>query len=572
MRIKIRACGLIVVVCMLVLSIAGCKSAPAGNTGPTPGPSQDPGTSNEPGESGDPGESSAPAPAETAYKPVIEEYLNGDVLDIWADMKLTIMDNTNPSALREYIESSLPAVPEEVADAMVWEYIKAIRDYMDTMTRYILDADMREALIYAYQPDGSFDRTMLNEGQNSFLDSIKDMEIGWTDLEGTIEPRIRYDRIAEWAAPTSAVMGEYLSLLAMDNTAAPAEDFALLIGYRELGEKTLRIEDFLGSAMDAPYLGDVEELYFNYLYLFLSGADTPSVLDIQRYYENDTLAMNPDAEAAFQQVLDTRPHSATAAAVTDWWGYLSGLIESGASGETVYQQIWDGFYVRLEQYASAAGVRVPRVHFTVSTDEIDTDVFKAEIEYPLFYGEGIPDGALSKVENWITADIQHFRDEVQDVAAPDHDAAEDGTLPPYGFYSVLRLSREAGPVISVVADLEQYLGGAHGSPYRLGYNFDPMTGEQVAIEDLFKSDADPWALLEEDITRQITLIRDRYAETEADSEYVPYDLYEGLSQAHEWYVTDEGITVIFQAYEIGPYAMGLPEFTVPWWRLADALK
>ena len=577
MRNKIRVYGLIVTACILILSITGCAGVPAGNTDPTPGPSQSPAASNEPGESGNPGESQAPpapGPAQPAYRPVIEEELSEAALDAWLDFKIKVADNTNPSFLRDFIRSSFSVVPPEAADAMVWQYINILRDYLDTMNRYLLGDDIREALLNAYQSDGTFDSSMLDEGQNNFVDETEAREIGWVVLEGMIEPRIRYDRIAEWTGPVSPMMGEYVDLLAEDVSDPPAVDGALQIGYQALEERTLRIEELLGSAIGSPYQSDVEDLYVRYLDLFLSGADTPSVLDIDRYYESDILAMNPEAEAAFQQVLDTRPDSATAAAVADWWGYLSGLIESGASGETVYQQIWDGFFTRLDEYAAAAGVRVPRLFFTVSTDEIDDDIFKAKIEYPLFYGEGVPDGALSKVENWITADIQKGRDEVRDMSAPDHDlAADDGyELPPYGFYANLRLAQEAGPVASVVADMEQYTGGAHGMPYRIGYNFDPMTGEQVAIADLFQEGADPWALLGEDITRQITLLQERYSETGGDTGYLPYNEYAGLSEPHEWYVTDEGITVIFQAYEIGPYAMGLPEFTVPWWRLADYLK
>lgn|GEM_PF-3038843 len=576
MRNKIRVYGLIIAACMLILSITGCAGVPA-NTGSTPVPSQSPAASDEPGESGSPGESVAPSTpvvSETTYKPVVEEELSETALDIWLDLKIKALDYASPPSMRDFIKSSFSAVPPEVSDAMVWEYIKALRDYLDTMNRYMLDDETRQALLNAYQPDGSFDRSMLSEGQNSFIDNTEDMEIGWVVLEGMIEPRIRYDRIAEWIGPASEMMREYVELLARDITDPPAVDGALQISYQKLGERVLRIEDFLGSAAGSPYQGDAEDLYVRYLDLFLSGADTPSVLDIDRYYESDILAMNPQAEAAFQRVLDTRPDSATAAAVTDWWGYLSGLIESGASGETVYQQIWDGFFARLDQYAAAAGVRIPRLFFTTTTDEIDTDIFKAEIEYPLIYGEGIPDGSLAKVEDWISADIQKACYEVQDQSAPDHDqVAEDGfELPPYGFYNKLRLARNAGQVVSVVADMEQYFGGAHGSPYRAGYNFEPTTGDQVKLKGLFKADADPWALLEEDITRQITLLQERYRETEGETGYLPYDMYEGLSQPHEWYVTDEGITVIFQAYEIGPYAMGAPEFTVPWWRLEDYLK
>lgn len=571
MRNKIRAIGLIVTSCMLFFSFVGCAGAPDSTpTSQTPAPHQSPGASAQP-------EEVAPEPEESvdmAYRPVIEEDLSEEALDVWIDFKIMLMNNDGLPDLREYIQSSFPAVPIEVADGMVWEYIKAVRSQLESMSRYILTPERQEALYNAYQSDGSFDLAALDDNQKYVLDSIKEVEIGWMVLEESLEPCIRYDRIAEWIGPASAGMREYVDLLAMENTAPPAEFGALTISYQELGERTLRIEGFLDSALEAPYRGDVEALYLRYLDLLLSGADIPSVMDMALYYENDTLAMNPDARAAFQQIVDASPQSTTAAAVQDWEKYLSDLIDSGVSGENAYQQIWEDFTVRIEQYASAAGVRVPRVSLSTRTDQTDTEIFYADVQYPLLYGEGVPEGVLAQMEDRITTDIQKDYTEVEDLAVPDHDlAAEDGyELPPYGFYATLRLPREAGPVVSVVADTDIYLGGAHGTPIRTGYNFDIMTGDEVKLTDLFKENTDPLALLEEDITRQITLIQERTKETEGESAYIPYDMYTGLTLDHTWYVTDEGIVVVFQVYEIGPYAMGLPEFTVPWWRLSDYLK
>ena len=40
----------------------------------------------------------------------------------------------------------------------------------------------------------------------------------------------------------------------------------------------------------------------------------------------------------------------------------------------------------------------------------------------------------------------------------------------------------------------------------------------------------------------------------------------------DFYLTSEGITYIYQRYEVGPYVIGIVEVTVPWNEIKDILK
>jgi len=537
MRVNVRIVSTVIIACMLLLSIWGCGSAPAGDTDT---PSFSPAATDPPGDS--------PTPYMDTWGPVAEEDLSESDLDAWMDMKLLIMASGSLGDLRDYVEAVSPAVSPTVADAMVCEYIKALREYKDTYLHHILTPEVREALFSAYQDDGSFDTSGLDSIAQDLLASIEGTEIGWITLEGLIEPRIRYDDLADISAGCSPVFTEYLRLMAMDESSMPAVDGALRIGYSELADRTLACEDFLIKAAGTPFQGDVERLYVRYLYLLLSGADYPSVLDMQLYADSGTFAMNTDAQEAFQHVLDTQPESDTAAAVTAWWEQIRALAAADVAGETAYRQLWDGFSDRIVGYASGAGVRIPRVYLAVWEEMTDTGLTRDMMEYPALYGDGVDQDALDMAATWISAEITEI---VQGTASP---------------YTMLRLSREAGPIISVVTDISS---DAENLYVRDGYNFDPATGEHVNLEDLFDQGVDPWILLEKDVGRQIALIQERVEET-GSSLFTSFKNYTGVSEGQQWYATDEGIVVVFQPGGLDPFSV--TEFTVPWWRLEDYLK
>lgn len=522
---KIRIFSLFVILCILLVSTMGCGITPSGNTTPTAPAGTPP---DSPAVTEPPGATPSPVPAD-AWKPVVEEDLSEQDLDAWMDMKFMTIGYGSLQDMRAHLVEYCPVVSVEVADAMAWAYCDALRKYKDTTLR----------------------RKLTQEGRQAFLTCIEGTEIGWIEPEGMIEPRIRYDKLADLLISCSPVFRVYLRLMAMDDTSMPAEDGALQIGFDELADRTLACEDFLPDALGTPFQGDIEDLYVRYLGLLLSGAISPSVLDMQLYYESGAFAVNKEAEAAFQYVLDTRPESAAAIAVADWWTRLQDLVESGATGEAAYRRLWDGFSARVAQYAAAAGVRFPRVHLAVREELTDTGMGEnamGMMEYPIFYGDGADADTLAGLTEWMEGDIS---DTVQGIPSP---------------YSILRIARVAGPVTSVVAG---FSSTAWDYAARRGYNFDPVTGDHIQLEDLFKPGTDPWALLAQDVDRQINLIQDRVDEVEPNL-HITGDYYAGITGDQQWYATDEGITVIFENGEIYPY--GVAEITVPWWRLSDYLK
>ncbi len=100
-----------------------------------------------------------------------------------------------------------------------------------------------------------------------------------------------------------------------------------------------------------------------------------------------------------------------------------------------------------------------------------------------------------------------------------------------------------------------YLGGAHPNYYYSNYVFDRNTGERLTINDIVgKSD--------EEICRIIVPYMDK-----------DYDFYEGfwyiepeklITEQHRLFLTEEGIGIFFNTYDIDCYAAGTIEFVIPY--------
>ena len=564
MRTKIRIFGFFVAFCMLVVSAMGCGTIPAGNIGATPDVSPEQ-HADSPAATEKPQTTPIPTPTPISpnveWRPLVVESLDDMSLDTW----LSIQPNVYPwpRDMRTIVMESMTDISPELADAMAWRYICALRQYIEN-DLYPMIQDEYVDLSHAYRDDGTLDASVLNGPIRDIWDRIEGTEIVW-DKSLSVSPRISYGCILEWIHPCSRTFRDYIALLALDDDPLAKHDEANF-SYVELADRTLAWEALIDRAQGTPFLSDVEDQYLRYLNLLLGDCDDSFLFGTQIYSQNKITRISAEAEAVFEYVLDTRPGSATAAAVTDWWSCLRDFVDSEASPYDAYEQLLYGFSERLSVYASVAGVRIPRVSLKKRIESSETNNMNYHMQYPILYGDGVESDAMLRARDWISTDIYAFWEEMNVAARLAH---TQYFIWPYEACSTLRLPRPAGAVISIVVDLYGYRGGAHGANFRCGYNFDPVTGDKVELPDLFKPDVDAWSLVGEAVTRYIELNQDRF---EATGSGVPYSFFDAFPEDTEWYANDEGIVVIFQEYEVDCYAAGAQEITVPWWRLADYLK
>lgn len=118
-------------------------------------------------------------------------------------------------------------------------------------------------------------------------------------------------------------------------------------------------------------------------------------------------------------------------------------------------------------------------------------------------------------------------------------------------------------VVSYTVNEYIYTGGAHGSSGESSVNIDMKTGKRVTEDDLLV------AGYKDGLAALLTAhLHDALPDQEA------YDglFIKDIAPNGNFKVSELGLTYVYGQYEIGPYALGIIEVTVPWDELSDLLR
>lgn len=115
-------------------------------------------------------------------------------------------------------------------------------------------------------------------------------------------------------------------------------------------------------------------------------------------------------------------------------------------------------------------------------------------------------------------------------------------------------------ILSYCVERYVYTGGAHGNNFRQFVNYDLTTGNQLTEDSVFAADfKEPLTnLLLEYLVKQhddIELIQDLQEAGYNVDDIRPND---------NFYFAEEGLTYVFNPYDIAPYAYGETEILLPW--------
>ena len=113
---------------------------------------------------------------------------------------------------------------------------------------------------------------------------------------------------------------------------------------------------------------------------------------------------------------------------------------------------------------------------------------------------------------------------------------------------------------SYAMDVYEYNGGAHGNRYLLIQNYDLQTGDAVSEQDLF---IDDYYEQLKTLLLEALIAQTDEAETKKDLRRLGYSVVDVVPNEN-FYVTPEGITYVYNPYEIAPYAMGCIQISLPW--------
>lgn len=174
---------------------------------------------------------------------------------------------------------------------------------------------------------------------------------------------------------------------------------------------------------------------------------------------------------------------------------------------------------------------------------------------------GSYDGELNKAQDM----IDYYGDTLYNDLANDAEEFDIQDMPPLTYTQAIKKTHETDRYITFIADTYVYMGGAHGMSTKQGSTFRKSDGRRFSYDMLKDTErAEFKQLIKNGLKKYFTdngveIINDETLAsmllTEADMDYLPLPDFAP-------YLTKEGVTFIYQQYEIAPYAAGMPNFTV----------
>jgi hypothetical protein len=172
------------------------------------------------------------------------------------------------------------------------------------------------------------------------------------------------------------------------------------------------------------------------------------------------------------------------------------------------------------------------------------ETFNKLIEQRIFAKMGFEDEGSSKTKEErierLIKDFEAFKTEFPD--------AQTGG---YHQDTKTEITYQGDGVISVLIDSEVYAGGAHGMHFREFLNVDPQSGKQIDLLELIDNKDGFYSLIEEKLRLELGM--------EPGDEWSDYTLVDEFVFPGNIGLTDAGMLLIYNEYEVVPYAEGLIE-------------
>lgn len=203
-----------------------------------------------------------------------------------------------------------------------------------------------------------------------------------------------------------------------------------------------------------------------------------------------------------------------------------------------------------------AMVEVPDVKGVVKDSIVAWINARFENEGPVIYD----------IDKLIRQRFKRFHDQEAEERAAD----EGGPMNPYSYGMTITIDTISADYISLIFGLEEYYGGAHGSFIFAGSTFRRSDGKELLWTDYFD---DPEAIRpyltdafdngDRDVCPEWDIVYD-FTQTTEDTYPIP--------NCDPWITKGNKMSFMYQQYEIGPYAMGMPTCDIPISKIRHLIK
>ena len=151
---------------------------------------------------------------------------------------------------------------------------------------------------------------------------------------------------------------------------------------------------------------------------------------------------------------------------------------------------------------------------------------------------------LKKIQSEYVSNILNYAKDI----APDSES--------YHVRSILKLTYNKGNIVSIKETYDDYTGGAHGINLTKGYTFNLKTGKRINISKVSKYKTKIKSKIVSKFRRKIEAYPDNYFEDALQT------VKNQRLKDYNYYLKDSYMYVIFNPYEIAPYAGGVQKIRI----------
>lgn len=161
------------------------------------------------------------------------------------------------------------------------------------------------------------------------------------------------------------------------------------------------------------------------------------------------------------------------------------------------------------------------------------------------------------------------KETIQLAKSYNQDVASDGlTIIPFEYIETFSQLPSVQPYIVVEFYKYQYSGGAHGISELTYLTLNQTTSRLVTLESLFMDQVDYTSIINEKIRQEITK-----RQAQGEFFFTGSDGFQGIKADQPFFVNKNGdIVIVFNVYEIAPYASGPIFIVIPKDELKPYLK
>ncbi len=193
------------------------------------------------------------------------------------------------------------------------------------------------------------------------------------------------------------------------------------------------------------------------------------------------------------------------------------------------------------------------------TDTITRDTAEVHVDARIPWIEDLPQHVVAG--RWNQELWTYQIDQIDELEAAAQEGRKDlatRDLPfwPYVYASRFHPTRNDQEWLSFTTSVYQYRGGAHGLTVMRGWNYHIPSGRSVQLSDLFDPTSDYREIITDHIQAAIAQRPEDYFQPSFNASQLAGD--------QDVYLTDKGLVVFFGLYELAPYAVGIPEFFIPY--------